>query len=76
MSNIRIDDLSADLSLSEMAEVRGGIWDYSNRLGILGQHLEDRRSLSTSIGDNGLSIEDGASAGDDSSFYPGLRPLR
>ncbi|MGH8548633.1 MAG: hypothetical protein ACRERU_08555 [Methylococcales bacterium] len=76
MSNIRIDDLSKDLSVSAMAEVRGGIWDYSNRLGMLGQHLEDRRSGPIPIWDNGPSIEDGASAGDDSSFYPGLQPLR
>jgi hypothetical protein len=76
MSNIRIDDLSIDLGVSAMAEVRGGIWDYSNRLGVLGQHLEDRRTASTSVWDNGPSIEDGASAGDDSSFYPGLQPLR
>jgi hypothetical protein len=29
------------LSLEQMDKVRGGIWDYSNRLGILGQQLED-----------------------------------
>jgi hypothetical protein len=29
------------LSLEQMDRVRGGIWDYSNRLGILGQQLED-----------------------------------
>lgn len=76
MSNIRINDLSKDLSVSAMAEIRGGIWDYSNRLGMLGQQLEDSRSPSTSIWDNGTSIDDAASAGDDSSFYPGLQPLR
>jgi hypothetical protein len=76
MSNIHIDDLSKELDVSAMSEVRGGIWDYSNRLGYLGQQLEDRRDKSTSIGGNGPSIEDGASAGDDSSFYPGLTPLR
>jgi hypothetical protein len=76
MSNIHIDDLSKELDVSAMAEVRGGIWDYSNRLGYLGQQLEDRRDKSISIGGNGPSIEDGASAGDDSSFYPGLTSLR
>ena len=29
------------LSAEQMDNVRGGIWDYSNRLGILGQMLED-----------------------------------
>lgn len=76
MSNIRIDNLSEDLSVSAMAEIRGGIWDYSNRLGLLGQHLEDRRGGSISTGGTGPSIEDGATAGDDSSYYPGLQPLR
>ena len=76
MSNISIDDLSKELDVSAMAEVRGGIWDYSNSLGILGQQLEDRRDKSTSIGGSGPSIEDGANAGDDSSYYPGLTPLR
>jgi hypothetical protein len=75
MSNIHIDDLSKDLDLSAMSEIRGGVWDYSNALGMPGQQLEDRRNPSTP-GDNGPSIEDGASAGDDSSFYPGLGPLR
>lgn len=74
MSNICIDDLNKELGTNEMAEIRGGIWDYSNRLGILGQQLEDRGT--TSVGGNGPSIEDGASAGDDSSYYPGLTPLR
>ena len=30
-----------ELSSDQMDHVRGGIWDYSNRLGILGQQLED-----------------------------------
>ncbi len=41
MSNIRIYDLSRELDVSSMAEIRGGVWDYSNRLGMLGQMLED-----------------------------------
>ena len=76
MSNIRIDDLSKELGAGEMAEIRGGIWDYSNRLGYLGQVLEDNRDHGISPGGGGLSVEDGANAGDDSSYYPGLRPLR
>lgn len=74
MSNIVIDDLSKDLESRDMAETRGGIWDYSNRLGLLGEHLEASRE--PSIGGGGMSIEDAANAGDDSSFYPGLTPLR
>lgn len=76
MSKIRIDDLSKDLGAGAMAGIRGGIWDYSNRLGFLGQQLEDGKNISVSPGSNGPSIEDGASAGDDSSYYPGLTPLR
>jgi hypothetical protein len=30
-----------ELSAEQMDNVRGGIWDYSNRLGMLGQMLED-----------------------------------
>lgn len=29
-----------ELHLEELASTRGGIWDYSNRLGYLGQQLE------------------------------------
>lgn len=76
MSNICIDDLSKELVAGEMAEIRGGIWDYSNRLGYLGQVLEDNRDHGVSLGGGGLSVEDGANAGDDSSYYPGVRPLR
>ena len=75
MSNIRINDLSKDLGVGEMAEARGGIWDYSNRLGLLGEHLEASRTP-PSFGGGGTSIEDAANAGDDSSYYPGLTPLR
>ena len=75
MSKILIDDLSKDLELHDMAEIRGGIWDYSNRLGLLGEHLEASRTP-PSIGDSGISIEDAANAGDDSAYYPGLTPLR
>ena len=75
MSNLRIDDLSTDLQSSDMTEIRGGIWDYSNRLGYVGQHLEAVRSPAP-VWDKGPSIEDGANAGDDSAYYPGLRPLR
>ncbi|MFZ0790273.1 MAG: hypothetical protein WAM94_11715 [Chromatiaceae bacterium] len=74
MSNIHIDDLSEDLDAGALRGIRGGIWDYSNRLGLLGQQLESRGSLPT--WDNGPSIEDGANYGDDSSYYPGLTPLR
>ena len=28
---------------SDLTHVEGGIWDYSNRLGMLGQMLEDRQ---------------------------------
>ena len=76
MSNILISDLNREVDLHAMREIRGGIWDYSNRLGLLGQHLEDRRDKSPDLGGNGPSIEDGATAGDDSIFYPGLTPLR
>lgn len=75
MSTIRISDLGEDLKEHEMEEARGGIWDYSNRLGLLGEHLEARDER-PSIGGGGLSIEDAANAGDDSKYYPGLRPLR
>lgn len=30
------------VEMTEMLHVSGGIWDYSNRLGILGQMLEER----------------------------------
>ena len=76
MSNIRIDDLTKALGADEMAEMRGGIWDYSNRLGSLGQTLEDNRNHTIILGGSGLSIDDAANAGDDSSYYPGLTPLR
>jgi hypothetical protein len=75
MSNILINDLSNDLKLRDMTETRGGIWDYSNRLGLLGEHIEASRTP-PSIGGGGMSIEDAANAGDDSAFYPGLTPLR
>ena len=36
--------LAYELSAEQMDNVRGGIWDYSNRLGpYLGQMLEDRQ---------------------------------
>src|SRR5262245_61501345 len=75
MSNLRIDELTAELHADDMDKVHGGIWDYSNRLGLLGQQLEDRRNPVV-VGGNGPSIEDGANYGDDSSYYPGLTPLR
>lgn len=28
---------------AELSRINGGIWDYSNRLGMLGQMLEDRQ---------------------------------
>jgi hypothetical protein len=43
MSNIRIRDLADELGTDSMAAVRGGLWDYSNRLGMLGQMLEDQQ---------------------------------
>lgn len=43
MSKLRLTDLNDALLADDMAEVRGGIWDYSNRLGMLGQMLEDRQ---------------------------------
>ena len=33
----------------ELNQVNGGIWDYSNRLGILGQMLEDRQDAKYGI---------------------------
>ena len=76
MSNIRIDDLSKELGVNEMAGIQGGTWDYSNRLGSLGQTLEDNRDHAVFPGGGGLTIEGAANAGDDSSYYPGLTPLR
>lgn len=75
MSNILIGDLSKEQEICEMVETRGGIWHYPSRLGVVGEHLLESRTPPT-IGDNGPSIEDGANAGDDSSYYPGLTPLR
>ncbi|HEX7034846.1 MAG TPA: hypothetical protein VF210_03695 [Pseudomonadales bacterium] len=75
MSNITINDLSEDLQARELTETRGGIWDKSNRLGLLGEHLE-ARDKSPFEESGGMSIEDAANAGDDSMYYPGLRPLR
>jgi hypothetical protein len=75
MSKISIDDLSQELGREDLARIRGGIWDYSNRLGGLGQMLEDRKNPPT-LGENGPTIDDAASAGDDSVYYPGLTPLR
>jgi hypothetical protein len=43
MGTIRIDDLNNALDAGSMNEVSGGIWDYSNRLGMLGQMLEDKQ---------------------------------
>lgn len=43
MSKIRVADLEKDLNAGDLAEVHGGIWDYSNRLGMLGQMLEDNQ---------------------------------
>lgn len=74
MSNIRIDDLSGELEHADLAETRGGIWDYSNRMGLVGAHIEASRNP-TPVG-GGMSIEDAANAGDDSMYYPGLRKLR
>ena len=34
---------SLELDIDAMQLVSGGIWDYSNRLGMLGQMLEDRQ---------------------------------
>jgi hypothetical protein len=31
------------LSAEQLAAVRGGIWDYSNRLGLLGEMLEAKQ---------------------------------
>ena len=40
------------VAMSEMLEVSGGIWDYSNRLGPhLGQHLEDQKNDRYGYGD-------------------------
>lgn len=33
----------AELDITAAQMVSGGIWDYSNRLGMLGQMLEDRQ---------------------------------
>lgn len=45
MSHLTIHDLPASetLDAKAMSSVRGGIWDYSNRLGMLGQMLEDHQ---------------------------------
>jgi hypothetical protein len=45
MTHLTIHDLPATetLDAKAMSAVRGGIWDYSNRLGMLGQMLEDRQ---------------------------------
>jgi hypothetical protein len=34
---------SAELDDDALQMVSGGVWDYSNRLGMLGQMLEDRQ---------------------------------
>ncbi|KON81642.1 hypothetical protein PA01_08545 [Azoarcus sp. PA01] len=45
MTQLTIHDLPATetLDATAMRSVRGGIWDYSNRLGTLGQMLEDQQ---------------------------------
>ncbi|NMF99744.1 hypothetical protein GPA27_20405 [Aromatoleum toluolicum] len=45
MTHLIIHNLPAieTLDVKAMSAVRGGIWDYSNRLGMLGQMLEDRQ---------------------------------
>ena len=45
MTHLIIHDLPATetLDAKAMGAVRGGIWDYSNRLGMLGQTLEDQQ---------------------------------
>lgn len=75
MSNLRMHDLddTRELAADTMCEIRGGIWDYSNRLGYVGQAIEDSRNP-PSIGGNGPTIE-GAATTDDSAYY-GLRPIR
>jgi hypothetical protein len=44
-NNERIEGVneSCELSRADVLLVSGGIWDYSNRLGMLGQMLEDRQ---------------------------------
>ena len=37
------------VGMSELTAVDGGIWDYSNRLGMLGQMLEDRQDAKYGI---------------------------
>jgi hypothetical protein len=37
--------------MSELLKISGGIWDYSNRLGLLGQHLEDQKNSRYGWGD-------------------------
>jgi hypothetical protein len=43
MSNIYTNNLNKELDVSAMTEVRGGIWDYSNRLGIVPFDQSDSR---------------------------------
>lgn len=45
MTHLIIHNLPAieTLDVKAMSAVRGGIWDYSNRLGMLGQMLEDQQ---------------------------------
>lgn len=45
MAHLTIHDLPATepLDAKAMSAVRGGIWDYSNRLSMLGQMLEDQQ---------------------------------
>lgn len=77
MSNTPIRDLSdtRELDADAMRGIRGGLFDYSNRLGYVGQEIEDSRNPPP-LWDNGPSIDDAATAGDDSMYYPGLTPIR
>ena len=69
--------MSKTLDCDALRETRGGLWDYSNRLGRIGRHLEARRNIKF-LGNRikRFSIKDVANAGDDSVYYPGLKPLR
>jgi hypothetical protein len=55
-SECKLDALDA----SELTQINGGIWDYSNRLGFLGQHLENRPGRNYGVSFNPKNLDEAA----------------
>ena len=62
MTHLIVHDLpvTETLDAPAMRAVRGGIWDYSNRLGLLGQMLEDQQDRNYGDPFNPKTLDDAA----------------